>query len=215
MSGTRDALVAALSGLTDRNERMVAACRVILSRLSELGVDMTVVGGSAVAIWAPSLHVSHDIDLVGVALHSRLDEVMEGDFGLARSGRHWLDAGLGIAIEVPAMALEPDGAEAVDVDGVRVISLEDLLLDRIQQWEAAGSLEPLMQARALLGHPVMDEARLAARAHSTGSTKALLAVRLAAAREVDAPLSHAVQRALSTEGLDGVRRLLDGVPRRR
>lgn len=185
----------------------------MLERFDARGTTMTVVGGSAVAIWDADAYTSHDIDLVGAAWPDTIDVVLGRDLGFARHGRHWIDEKLALTVEVPGWSLEPVGAAFDVVAGIRVIRLEDLILDRVNQWHATGAFEAWRQAARLLEHGALDHGYLALRAREVDVEDALESVRLLATyqrsgTEIDPPLSHDVHRALELKGLDGVRSIL-------
>lgn len=118
---------------------------------------LVLVGGAAQMIHT-GLERPTDIDMVG-PLDSRDREALANE-GFVRDGRHWV-WGSGdheIAIEVPDSTLfGEDPPELVDVEGrvVQVISVNDLLLDRLIQatdgsvvtWEEALSLAIAAQDR--------------------------------------------------------------------
>jgi hypothetical protein len=209
----RRQLEAALAGASEVNERSAVAARCMLERFDARGVTMTVVGGSAVSIWDAGAHTSHDIDIVGAAWPDTIDSVLVTDLGFTRHGRHWFDEELGLVVEVPGWSLEPVGAAFDMVAGIRVIRLEDLILDRVNQWHATGSFEAWRQAARLLEHGALDDNYLALRARDVDVDDALESVRALgmhqrSGAEIDPPLSHDVHRALELNGLDGVRRIL-------
>jgi hypothetical protein len=204
-----------LAELTGVNERNAVAAEVILDRFETRGFELVVVGGSAVALWAPDAHTSNDIDIVGWLPVDQIVAVLETELGFSRDGRHWYNPELRLAIEFPGSVLEPDGAQSATIGRVRVISLEDLILDRTEQWAATGALEVLEQAIALLDHELLDADRLERRAADTRLADALEAVRLLAAHNtrsnrIDSALSHEAQRALSLHGVANVQTLLAG-----
>jgi hypothetical protein len=209
----RRELEARLRGLSDVNERAAIAARMIVNRFEVHGREFVVVGGSAVAIWDPGAHTSHDIDLVGPGWPVALDQVLVDEFEFVHEGRLWFDEDLRLAVEVPAWTLEPVGAETAIVDGIRVIRLDDLVLDRVGQWHATGSLESWRQAARLLEHQLLDHEYLASRASAVHLEDALDAVRLLASFErgggaVDSPRTHDVLRALQVGGLQRARDVL-------
>jgi hypothetical protein len=202
----RQRLVDRLRGERDPNGRARITAEAVLARFDARRLTMTVVGGSAVALWDPAAHVSRDIDLVGVASRDELDEVLNGEFGFTREGRHWFDENLAIAIEAPAWVLEPPGAVAVMIGSVRVISLEDLVLDRVEQWHGTGALEVALQTGRLLAHGLLDHERLVRRAEAIDATAPLEALRLLTAHgDINSALSHSVHQTLAAEGLAAVR----------
>ncbi len=189
----------------DEHGRQTDAAAVLQAAFLAHGLHLTLVGGSAVAAWAPDAHVSLDIDFVGSALQSELDAVLHDLFGMAREGRHWYDEQLGIAVEVPGTYLEPAGASAAPIEtpggrSLVVISLEDLALDRVEQWAATGALDVWAQAVALVQHDLVDRAYLVDRAERLGLERELeavewLAEERAEGREIGSPELHAAQRA--------------------
>jgi hypothetical protein len=208
-----DDLAKRLDGVSDPNTRARLALATILPRFAARGHELTVVGGSAIALWDPTAHVSHDIDLVGAVLPDELDDVLTGELGFERIGRHWLRRDLRLAVEVPAWVLEPLGAATASIDGIAVISLEDLVLDRVEGWHATGAFESWRQAARLLGHPLLDPGYLEQRSVSLGLADVLTVIRDMAAHDaagspVDPPLSHAVHSAFERGGLPAARRLL-------
>jgi hypothetical protein len=169
----RRRLVAELEGAVDRSQHLLRAAKVIQDALAEAGLQMTVVGGSAVTAYDPDAYTSLVIDLVGAGLAARLDEVLREQLGLNHEGRHWFDDELGVAVERPGSTLEPPGAEAVtlEVPGVGdvvVISIEDLVCDRLSSWAATGHYDSWAQAVRLAVNETTDEGRLHRRAPEIG-----------------------------------------------
>ncbi|MGH7588412.1 MAG: nucleotidyltransferase [Gemmatimonadota bacterium] len=94
------------------------------------------VGGGAVELYTGGAYVTGDLDFVGYMTDSAaklLDEV-----GFRRIGRHWKHEEAQLFIELPGRFLE-GGARAVELDAfgntVRVISPEDVLIDRLAGWK--------------------------------------------------------------------------------
>jgi hypothetical protein len=99
-----------------------------------IGMRVTLVGGSAIEVYAPGIFKSGDIDLViealsGTSRRSQLDPVF-ASLGFERSGRHWKRGDL--FIEVPSQSME-DPSELVRVGHfpLRIVSKEILLADRV------------------------------------------------------------------------------------
>lgn len=118
---------------------------------------LVLVGGAAQMIHTGRRRMT-DIDMVG-PVDSR-DRESLSQFGFVRDGRHWV-CGAGadeLAIEVPSETLfGEDPPELVEVEGVvvRVISINDLMMDRLVQatdgtpvtWEEALALAIAAQDR--------------------------------------------------------------------
>jgi hypothetical protein len=171
----------ALDDDTRQSERLIRASAVIQQALDEAGLNMTVVGGSAVTVWRPDEWSSGDIDLVGPAASAQLADVLEGEFGFERDGRHWIDAALRIFVERPGTQLRPFGAGTVTVPrfgvNVRVISIEDLIIDRIHAWDGSGDTEMWKQAADLLRYPGADRAKVDGRAAAEDLAEGLRSIR--------------------------------------
>jgi predicted nucleotidyltransferase len=186
MLSWRERLEAELANLdpdddTHRSERLIRASAVIQQALDEAGLDMTVVGGSAVTVWRPDDWSSGDIDFVGAAASAQVAEVLEGKFGFERDGRHWIDAALRIFVERPGSQLQPFGAGTVTVPRfgvkVRVISIEDLIIDRAHAWDGSGDTEMWKQAADLLRYPSADQGKVEEKAAAEDLTEALRCIR--------------------------------------
>ena len=78
-----------------------------------------------------------DIDMVGL-IDSRDEQALE-DAGFVRAGRHWAfdwPENEGFLVEVPSRSLwDEETAEEIDVGGhgLRVVSVNDLMMDRLTQ----------------------------------------------------------------------------------
>ena len=94
------------------------------------------VGGGAQVVHTRQ-HRPTDIDLVGPITPRDMEAL--ADAGFEKQGRHWIYAWTlmeGVSVEVPSgHLLGQDPPEIIDVDGhpLQVISLEDLMIDRLVQ----------------------------------------------------------------------------------
>lgn len=97
---------------------------------------LTLVGGGAQVVHTRQ-HRPTDIDMVGRITQRDFEAL--ADAGYEKQGRHWIYAWKrveGVDVEVPAAVLSgEDPPEVVDVGGhlLRVISLHDLMMDRLVQ----------------------------------------------------------------------------------
>lgn len=139
--------------------------------------SMVLVGGGA-QVTHTGIGRLTDIDLVGTMTPE--DEQRLADHGFHRSGRHWVKEGDGgtIAVEVPSDALlGEEEPEAADIGSavVRVISVNDLMMDRLVQatdgtvvtWDEALAL-------AIAAFDRIDWARLTERATEIASADPFL-----------------------------------------
>ncbi|MBA4070407.1 MAG: hypothetical protein C0497_01010 [Gemmatimonas sp.] len=135
----------------------VAEIAVIVSEaFAAVGVQATVVGGSALALHLPSVIASNDVDVVlelPTGLRPTMEEIAAVMAGLGfskESGRHWA---LGnCLVEFPGGGIE----EPVALIGtarapLRVLSLEAMLVQRLRSFKNTGSTEHGMQAVAIIG----------------------------------------------------------------
>ncbi len=125
-------IAAALEAPADSAECILYAAAAFDALTSD---SMVLVGGGA-QVTHTGVGRLTDIDLVGVVTpedHERLAR-----HGFRREGRHWVmeSAGRSIAVEVPSDALlgeeEPEATD-IGVAIVRVISVNDLMMDRLVQ----------------------------------------------------------------------------------
>ena len=138
------------------------------------------VGGAAVEILTGGAYTTGDLDFVGF-LPPPVREVLEQN-GFKRSGRHWIHEDGEIFLEFPGEALDPKEKairyEAFGHDLV-LISLEDLLVDRLGAWTHWKSGVDGANAFLLfrLCRSEIDEDRLTRRAREAGFERALNALR--------------------------------------
>lgn len=94
------------------------------------------VGGAAVELYTGGAYTTGDLDLVG-AVEPRLEAALR-NAGFERRGRHWVHESAQVFIEFPGSALAAgERAAWIEVEGMRVrlISAEDLLVDRLGAWQ--------------------------------------------------------------------------------
>lgn len=94
------------------------------------------VGGAAVELFTLGAYTTGDVDLVGSVTPSAARLLKES--GFERHGRHWIHEPAQMFVEFPGSALDPDERTSeIEVAGheVRIISAEDLLIDRLGSWE--------------------------------------------------------------------------------
>lgn len=131
---SRADLEASLADVEEIVERRLRLVSLLAKGVTALGWSApVVVGGFAVQYYTAGDYRTVDIDLVGAS--EPVARVLES-WGFLREGRHWYDAELKFAVEVPGAQLEP--AERDRVFGVRVagvdayiLGIEDLIIDRL------------------------------------------------------------------------------------
>jgi hypothetical protein len=98
-----------------------------------LSKEPIVVGGTAQEYWAGGEYHPTDLDLC--PLPSARDREALVAVGLSKRGRHWVREDLPVALEFPGSGDDIERTVVVEVDdvSVRMISCEDLYLDRVRQ----------------------------------------------------------------------------------
>ncbi|NJD52511.1 MAG: hypothetical protein FIB07_06530 [Candidatus Methanoperedens sp.] len=111
-----------------------------------------VVGESAVDFYTEGIYPSYDIDLV--SNRKKIGEILETVFGFKPNGRHWINEQIGLSVEVPSshLAGNKDKINTIRIEGieVRVIGIEDLIIDRLNACIHWKSIRDCEQARFLI-----------------------------------------------------------------
>lgn len=122
-------------------KRGVRIAAVIAGALRQIGQDPILVGGAAVEFYSEGEYTTKDIDMVAPG-GKELWEVME-QLGFAKRGKDYIHEELKIYVEFPGETLGFDRrSDLLDVDGgvLQIISLEDLIVDRLcsfKFWKSA------------------------------------------------------------------------------
>jgi hypothetical protein len=133
------------------------------------------VGGAAVELYTRGAYTTGDVDLVG-SVTAPVARALE-KAGFRRHGRHWIHEPRQIFVEFPGTALgRNEKALWLEVTGqrVRIISAEDLLIDRLGGWEhwrsSVDGVNALLLWLAQSEH--MDVDRVESRIEDSGWQKA-------------------------------------------
>lgn len=167
------------AGLEDRALRTLRTAAVLSEALERAGATAPVlVGGGAVEVYTRGAYTTHDLDFVA-ATSKTLARTL-ASLGFASDGRHWVHDELALIVEFPSSVLAPAESVSIEVDGteLRVISVEDLIVDRLASWKH-WSWDPDGAAASLLLalHPDLDASRLLARAEQEDVADALALLR--------------------------------------
>ena len=173
----RAALEQALS-IEDVTERLLEVAAIVGDELTETGLRPVVVGGLAVAYWTEAAVVSHDIDVLAPTTEAFVERLEA--LGFEPQGRHWVAPAGRAFLEAPGSFPDP-GAKVVEVElpsgrSLLVLSLEDVLLDRLHQFRGGGHSDVYAQTIYLLALPELDRQRLDERAAAEGLGDALALV---------------------------------------
>ncbi len=116
--------------------RKTAAICAWVQALYPLGTEPPIlVGGAAVELYTKGAYTTGDLDFVGF-VPSTVSKSLE-ESGFLRQGRHWIHEESQVFLEFPGSALAP-GERAVPLrfgpHRVQVVSIEDLIVDRLASW---------------------------------------------------------------------------------
>ncbi|MFA5844136.1 MAG: helix-turn-helix domain-containing protein [Coriobacteriia bacterium] len=169
---SRADLEAALAGVDEIVERRLRLVSLLAKGVVALGWSApVVVGGFAVQYYTAGNYGTLDIDLVGAS--EPVAQVLES-WGFVREERHWYDAELKFAVEVPGGQLEPSERERVF--GIRiagidayVLGIEDLIIDRLNACMHWNDTESCRWTKVMVvTAPELDLAYLEQRAEAAG-----------------------------------------------
>ena len=122
---------------SEEGPRRTAALVKWLQSLFEGDTGVPVlVGGAAVELYTLGAYTTGDVDLAGTVT-PRVARALTAA-GFERHGRHWIHEAYQVFVEFPASALEAqEQAEWVELQGqhVLIISVEDLLVERLGAWQ--------------------------------------------------------------------------------
>jgi hypothetical protein len=175
--------IAHAARLPDLAERSLEVVAVVDALAAPFGITPVIVGGMAVYFWtATDEFTTYDIDVVMEVpdeLARKLDEV---GFVRTPDRRHWTLEGTEVMLEAPGSQVD---SEAVVTDiklhsgrTARIISRVDILIDRLDEFQATGHETPAQQSLALLKGLSTDEsAELDDRAPARRITAVLNAMR--------------------------------------
>lgn len=119
------------------------------------GKQPIIVGGQAVEIYTQGSYTTGDIDIKSPR---ELTEAILTEWGFVKAGRPWLNKELDLYIDWLGSSLD-EGEEAerrasiievTDQLDIRVISIEDLIIDRLGAFKWWGDTDSLMWAKVLI-----------------------------------------------------------------
>lgn len=160
--------------IKDSADRIAAIGAVIAEALRSRGQDPILVGGAAVEFFTRGGYSTEDLDFVtegGV----EVTDVMQS-LGFEKIGKDFVDRKRGLYIEFPSGTIAAgEKFYEIDVDGVplRIISCEDLVVDRLNAFKFWKSALDGINALLLLEMNSVDEKRLVDRAKSENVFDAL------------------------------------------
>lgn len=153
------------ASLSEPVERNVLIAAIIAEALRSVSQDPILVGGVAVEYYTQGGYSTADIDLVSAGGRD-LVQVMES-LGFEKIGKDFIQKTLKIYIEFPSRHLKASELSSKIRIGkkiLRIISLEDLLVDRLCAFKFWQSAVDGLNSLLLLENSELDEDRLDARA---------------------------------------------------
>jgi hypothetical protein len=167
----------------DLVERTFEVVALVEEVAAPLGIHPVVVGGMAVYFWtAREEFVTYDIDVV-MEVPRELDEHLTAlGFSRVADGRHWRLEGTDVLLEAPGAQVDRDAviAEVALPSGrtAKVLSRVDVLLDRLDEFQATGHHIVGQQVLVLIaGLSAEEDAALDARAAARRVGSVLKAMR--------------------------------------
>ena len=164
--------------LVDKAERGVGIAAIIAEALRSIGQDPVLVGGAAVEYYTEGGYSTTDIDMLAEG-GPDLVRVMES-LGFTKLGKDFVQDELRIYVEFPGRCLQAnEHANKIKVGSrtLKIISMEDLVVDRLCSFKFWQSAIDGLNAIKLLELGVDDEARLNRRAGEQEVQDALSRVR--------------------------------------
>jgi len=161
-------------------QRTAAIAAWVQGLFTEKNQVPVLVGGAAVEILTGGAYTTGDLDFVG-HVPASVRRVLDSS-GFKKTGRHWIHHQAEIFLEFPRDSLGPDETfirlEAFGYDLI-VVSLEDLLVDRLGAWaywkSGVDGANAFVLYRAR--QKEIDDDRLTRRAREAGFERALDALR--------------------------------------
>jgi len=181
----------------DRAERAARLASIVAEALRPTGRDPVLVGGAAVEFYTQGAYTTADIDMVTDGGKDLVQIMMR--LGFEKIGKDFVDRKNKIYVEFPGASLKAsEKAWPVQVGArtFRIISIEDLIVDRLNAFKFWRSLIDGANALMLLELGEGDESRLHSRASEEDVLDALDALRKLRER--------IIRKKLSREEADGL-----------
>jgi hypothetical protein len=169
-------MIEAILSLPDGPDKTVRIAAWIQSRFPDPTRVPILVGGAAVEIVTGGAYTTGDLDFVGSVDRAVSNELERA--GFRRHGRHWIHEDAQVFVEFPGESLGPSERSewvAIGELRIRMVSLEDLLVDRLGAWQHWQSSVDGANAWAVwrAAQDRVDTARLHHRIREEGWQKAL------------------------------------------
>jgi len=140
-------------------ERQLYLAGAISAGFEERGIPAVLVGGTVVEFYTAGGYATADIDMVLPPLGKKEIETVMEDLGFARSGdyRHWSHPQIPFPVEFPPGPLQVGHLAVgelneIDIKGtkLKILKVEDILLDRMVMAQEWADLQAQVQAEMLM-----------------------------------------------------------------
>jgi predicted nucleotidyltransferase len=152
-------LIAKAIATKDKLERQIYVAAVISSAFEKKGIQTVLVGGAVVEYYTAGGYTTADIDMILPPLEKEEVETVMKELGFERfeDYRHWLHPDIPVPVEFPPGPLQVghlliQEVNEIEVEKIRlkILKVEDILLDRLimaQEWK---DLQAQIQAEMLM-----------------------------------------------------------------
>jgi predicted nucleotidyltransferase len=143
----------------DKLERQIYTAAVISSAFEKKGIQTVLVGGAVVEYYTAGGYTTADIDMILPPLEKEEIETVMKELGFERfeDYRHWLHPDIPVPVEFPPGPLQVghlliQEVNEIEVEKIKlkILKVEDILLDRLimaQEWK---DLQAQIQAEMLM-----------------------------------------------------------------
>ena len=143
----------------DKLERQIYVAAVISSAFEKKGIQTVLVGGAVVEYYTAGGYTTADIDMILPPLEKEEVETVMKELGFERfeDYRHWLHPDIPVPVEFPPGPLQVghlliQEVNEIEVEKIKlkILKVEDILLDRLimaQEWK---DLQAQVQAEMLM-----------------------------------------------------------------
>jgi len=152
-------LIAKAIATKDKLERQIYVAAVISSAFEKKGIQTVLVGGAVVEYYTAGEYTTADIDMILPPLEKEEVETVMKELGFERfeDYRHWLHPDIPVPVEFPPGPLQVghlliQEVNEIEVEKIKlkILKVEDILLDRLimaQEWK---DLQTQIQAEMLM-----------------------------------------------------------------
>ena len=152
-------LIDTATATKDKLERQIYVAAVISSAFEKKGIQTVLVGGAVVEYYTAGGYTTADIDMILPPLEKQEIETVMKELGFERfeDYRHWLHPDIPVPVEFPPGPLQVghlliQEVNEIEVEKIKlkILKVEDILLDRLimaQEWK---DLQAQIQAEMLM-----------------------------------------------------------------